>query len=142
MASRQFKQESSNEFFSKRINYSVPPGMDPLNVRFLMNMSMWDGYSIDYLNIVKIFHSYRYEPVTVDGWRGFAVSTAEFVRALTIGTMQTVRKRVDGSQTEVHDPDETQWLGGSPVVHDGFERIVVRLGSPDLFSDISQESSL
>lgn len=142
MASRQFKQEPSSEVFSKPINYSVPPGKDPLNVRILMDMSMWDGYSIDYLDIVRIFHSYRYEPVTVDGWRGFAVSTAEFVRALTIGTVQMVRKRVAGSQTEGHDPNETQWLGGSPVAHGDSEHIVVRLGSPDLFSDISQESSL
>lgn len=137
MTSRQFKQEASDGVLSKRINYSVPPGKDPLNVRIMMDMGKWDGYSIDYLKIVKIFHSYRYKPINFDGWRGFAVSTAEFVRALTIGTVQTVKRRTTGSQTVDSDPDETQWLDGSPVHHFDLEHLAFRRSSPDLFSDLS-----
>lgn len=141
MAFRQFKQEPSDNVSSKRINYFVPPGKDPLNVRVLLDMSMWSGYSIDYMKIVKIFGNYRHKPVVMDGWRGFAVSTAEFVRALTIGDVQTIRKRTVSSQTEEHD-FETQWSGGSPVHHGDLGHLAFQRNSPDLFSDTSQRSSL
>lgn len=133
MAFRLLKQEPSDNVSSKRINYCVPPGQDPLNVRILLDTSMWNGYSIDYMKIVKVFNSYRHEPVLVDKWRGFAVSTAEFVRALTIGEVQTVRKRATGSQTE-EDDLETQWSGGSPVHHGDLGHLNFQRNSPDLFS--------
>lgn len=136
MASRQFKLEPSFDVSSKRINYTVPPGKDPLNVRILLDMSKWNGYSIDYMKLVKIFDSYRHEPVVMDGWRGFAISTAQFVRALAIGDVRTIRKRTAESQTEEH-LFETQWSGGSPVRHYDLGRFAFQRNSPDLFSDTS-----
>ena len=136
MASRQYKQEPLVDASSKRINYTVPPGKDPLNVRILLDMSKRSGYSIDYMKIVKIFDTYRHEPVVMDGWRGFAVSTAQFVRALAIGEVQTIRKRTAFSQTE-ESFFETQWSGGSPVHHGDLGHLAFQRNSPDLFSDAS-----
>lgn len=128
MASNQIKQEPSNNVSSKRVNYNVPPGKDPLNVRILLDMGMRDGYSGDYLQIVKTFRDYRHVPIEFNGWRGFTVSSTEFVRALAIGCTGTVRRRMAGSQTE-ESFFETQWSGGNPVDRGSGAR------SPDLFSD-------
>lgn len=139
MASKRIKQETLDDVVPKRINYVVPPGKDPLNVQILMDMSKKVGYWNDYMEIVKTFDRYRYTPVVRDNWRGFAVSTAELVRALTIGNAQTVKKRENGSQTE-EDAFETQWMGGDPVNHNvagsgGSGDSAVWRGSPDMFSD-------
>lgn len=135
MASKQFKREAQDDSGSKRVNYVVPPGKDPLNVRILMDMSKKDGYWNDYMEIVKTFGRYRHTAVVHDNWRGFAVTTAELVRALTIGSAQSARKS-NGTQTE-DDLFETQ-LGGDPVNHKGTEGdgrgSAVRRGSFSIFS--------
>lgn len=133
MASKRIKMEAQDDSGAKRVNYVVPPGKDPLNVRILMDMSKKDGYWNDYMEIVKTFGRYRHTAVVHDNWRGFAVTTAELVRALTIGSAQSARKS-NGTQTE-NELFETQ-SGGYPVNEtEGDGRgSAVRRGSFSIFS--------
>lgn len=85
------------------------------------------------MKIVKTFGRYRHTAVVHDNWRGFAVTTAELVRALTIGSAQSARKS-NGTQTE-DELFETQ-SGGDPVDEtEGDDRgSAIRRGSFSIFS--------
>lgn len=49
------------------------------------------GYGIDYNNIVRVFQSYRHEPISEDNWRGFALTSTELSRGINIGTGMSER---------------------------------------------------
>lgn len=68
----------------------VSPGKDPLNVKILFDLQHLNGYANEYNSIVRVFQSYRHQPLSEDNWRGVTISSTEFSRGITIGTTKSL----------------------------------------------------
>lgn len=64
-----------------------------------MDFNKQKGWHHDYNRIIQLLKDYRGEKVYEGNWRGFKVTTDEFIRGLEVGTYQTIRKKDVSTQT-------------------------------------------